>query len=115
MNDPDQPALRGLLRTELRADENRAPDFDAVWSAAAARHHRARTRSILAGIGALAAVIALVFLATHAFRPAENPGPIATTDLPWRSAVLLTEWRAPTDALLPATEPLRSIIRSHTP
>jgi hypothetical protein len=105
MNDPDQPALRELLRTELRADEDRAPDFDAVWSAAAARHHRERTRSLTARIGALAAVIAFAFLATRAVRHAKNPRAIATTDLPWRSAVLLTEWRAPTDALLPAAEP----------
>lgn len=105
MNDPDQPALRELLRTELRADEDRAPDFDAVWSDAAARHHRKRTRSVLARIGALAAVIAFAFLATHAIRSAKDPRAIATTDLPWRSAVLLTEWRAPTDALLPAVEP----------
>jgi len=105
MNDPDQPALRELLRTELRADEDRAPDFDAVWSAAAARRHRKRTRSVLARIGALTAVIAFAFLATHAIRSAKDPRAIATTDLPWRSAVLLTEWRAPTDVLLPAVEP----------
>lgn len=103
MNDPDQPALRELLRTELRADEDRAPDFDAVWAAAAVRHHRERTRSILAGMGALAAVIAFAFLAAHALRPAKNPRPIATADLPWKSTVLVSEWRAPTDALLPAT------------
>lgn len=105
MNDSDQPALRELLRAELRADEDRAPDFGAIWSAAAARHHRERTRSVLARIGALAAVIAFAFLATHAFRPAKNPRAIAKADLPWRSAVLLTEWRAPTDALLPPAEP----------
>ena len=102
MNDPD---LRELLRPELRADEDSTPDFDAVWSAAAARHHRGRTRSVLAGIGALAAVVAFAFLVTHAFHPAKNPPAVATTELPWRSAVLLTEWRAPTDALLPAAEP----------
>ena len=106
MNDPDQPALRELLRPELRADEDRAPDFDAVWSTAAARHHRERLRTVLARIGAFAAAIALAFLIAHALRPAKNPRAIATTDLPWRSAVLLTEWRAPTDALLPAVEPL---------
>lgn len=102
MNDPDQPALRELLCSELRADEDRTPDIDAVWSAAAGRHHRARTRSILARLGALVAVIAFVFLATPAHRPAKNPRPSATTELPWRSTVLLTEWRAPTDVLLPA-------------
>lgn len=105
MNDPEQPALRELLRTELRADENRAPDFGAVWSAAAAAHHRERTRSVLARIGALAAVLAIAFLTAPAFRSAKNPRAVVTTDIPWRSAVLLTEWRAPTDALLPAAEP----------
>jgi hypothetical protein len=104
MNDPDQIAIREILRTELRIDEDRVPDFDSVWSSAVARHQRQRTRSVLAGIGALAAVIVLAFLATHAIRPARNPRAIATTDLPWRSTVLLTEWRAPTDALLPAAE-----------
>jgi type VI protein secretion system component VasF len=107
MNDPDRPALRELLHTELRADEDRAPDFDTVWVAAAARHHRERTRSILGRIGGLAAVLAFVFLVGHAVRPAKNPQAIAITGLPWRSTVLLTEWRAPTDALLPAAEPFR--------
>lgn len=105
MNDPDQIAIREILRTELRIDEDSAPDFDSVWSSAVARRQRQRTRSVLARIGALAAVIAFVFLTTYAIHPAKNPRAIATTDLPWRSAVLLTEWRAPTAALLPAAEP----------
>ena len=96
----DDSAFRDILRTQLAPDENRAPDFTAVWSAVAARHRRERTRAIGARIGALAAVIALTFLVTHAFRPAKTPSR-ATAELPWRSAVLLTEWRAPTDALLP--------------
>ena len=110
MNDHDEPSLRELLRAELHADENCAPTFDAVWSAAAARQHRARTRYIIAQIGALAAVIAVAFLVAHVFRPAKNPRVIASDELPWRSAVLFTEWRAPTDALLPAAElfPLRN-------
>ena len=105
MNDPDHPALRELLRTELRAGENQAPDFDAVWSAAAARHHRERTRTILTGIAALAALIAVCLFATHDFRPGKKRDAIAISDLPWRSVVLLTEWRTPTDALLPAPDP----------
>ena len=96
----DDSAFRDLLRAQLAPGENRAPDFAAVWSAAAARHRRERTRAIVAQIGALAAVIALTFLITHVFRPVKTP-PRTTAELPWRSAVLLTEWRAPTDALLP--------------
>lgn len=105
MNDPDHSALRELLRTELHARENRAPDFDTVWSAAAKQHHRERTRTILTGIATLAALIAVGLFATHAFRPEKKREAIATADLPWRSAVLLTEWRTPTDALLPVTDP----------
>lgn len=105
MNDPDQPNLRELLHAELRADEDRAPDFDTVWSAAATRQHRRRTRSYLMRTSALAAGIACAFLALHTFRSAKNPRSAAPGDLPWRTAVLLTEWHSPTDTLLPVSEP----------
>ena len=109
MNDPEHPALRELLRNELNIDESRAPEFDAVWSAAAGRSRRQRTHSALLRLGALAAVIVLALVAVRAFRPVRNPHAVATADLPWRSTVLLTEWRAPTDVLLPVIEfvPLR--------
>lgn len=95
----DEPTLRDLLHAGLRADEYRAPDFDTVWSSAAAQLHRTRTRSIFAKLSALAAAIAFAAIATFAFRAPRATAPV---ELPWRSAVLLTEWRAPTDAFLPA-------------
>lgn len=98
-----QPQLRDLLRTELRAREHDAPAFEAVWSAAVATQRRSRRRALLTRTGALAAVIVFVGLSATALRPLKTPPrATASTDLPWRSAVLLTEWRAPTDALLPA-------------
>ena len=97
----DDSTFRELIHTQLSSDEDAAPDFAAVWSAAAARHHRQRTRAMVAGIGALAALIAGAVLITHFFVPVKAT-PRATAELPWRSAVLLTEWRAPSDALLPA-------------
>lgn len=95
----DEPTLRQLLHAELRADEQRAPDFDTVWSAAAAQHRRARTRSLLAQIGALAAVFVFAAIVAFSFRAPRATAPV---ELPWRSAVLISEWRAPTDAFLPA-------------
>ena len=97
----NEPELRDILRTELRAREHAAPAFEAVWSAAAATPRRARRRALITRTGALAAVIVFVCLTVLALRPPKTP-PRATAaaDLPWRSAVLLTEWRAPTDALL---------------
>ena len=97
----DDSTFRDIIRTQLSSDESDAPDFAAVWSAAAAQHRRQRTRAAVAGIGALAALIAGVVLITHFFVPVKAT-PRTAADLPWRSAVLLTEWRAPSDALLPA-------------
>lgn len=90
----DDTTLRQLLHAELRADEQRAPDFATVWSAAAAR----RRRSVVMQIGALAAAVAFAAIVASSFRAPRATVPL---ELPWRSAVLLTEWRAPTDVFLP--------------
>ena len=94
----DDPAFQALFRTALRADEKGAPDFDQLWSAASGRHHRQRTRARLARIAAIAALLLVVAMVS--IRKSAPPPQTATATLPWRSVVLLSEWRAPTDALL---------------
>jgi len=94
----DDPSFRMLFRTALRADEKGAPDFDRLWSAASGRHHRQRTRVRLAQISAVAALLLIVaFVSIRKSSPTRES---TTAALPWRSVVLLSEWRAPTDTLL---------------
>jgi hypothetical protein len=91
-------ALRKLLHEQLRTDKDGAPEFDRLWSGAIAQRRRRRALFSLASSAAVLLVLGSVFIHTarkHA--PAAVPDP-----LPWRSEVLLTEWRSPTDALMPS-------------
>lgn len=106
MNDPFDSQLRELLRAELRGDECLVPEFDALWDAASARHHRQRTRSFVFKISALAAVIVCGGFLALVLRP-ETVVPdvqVAMTEVPWRAAVLVTDWQSPTDVLLPQSD-----------
>jgi hypothetical protein len=107
MNDSDPTPLRDLLRAEALAGEKRAPDFEAMWSAAGARHRRERMRSLVLGAAAMIAVLGCAFGIFAMRGSRQTPGQSAAAtkaELPWRSAVLLTEWQAPTDSLLPAAD-----------
>ena len=107
IQDSDDRQLRALFHEELGNDGTAAPEFAAVW-ANAARRRDSRVRTLRAFT--LAAV--LIVAATIAFfsQPPEKPTttvadrPLAleSRELPWRSTILLTEWRAPSDAFLPA-------------
>ncbi len=102
MNNPEEDRFRALFHVSFRADEDGGPSFDHVWAAASLRHHRHQVRVRLAQWTALAALLVVgAFILLHA--PSQSRSTVATT-LPWRSAVLLSEWRAPTDTLLSAPE-----------
>ena len=98
------------LFVELRShDEAQAPGFDGVWGAAVARAESARRRRYVVRVALIAAALAVSSLiAGRAFfrdrRPqtVHVPGApfIPAADLPWQTAVLICEWRSPTDFLL---------------
>ena len=106
MNEPDDLQLRERLRAGLRADEDRAPDFAALWETAATQHRRQRLRVRMATLTSLAALLmigGLVFLNLPS-APPPDAREVATAEVPWRSAVLLSDWQSPTDSLLPMTD-----------
>jgi hypothetical protein len=91
-------ALRKLFHDHLHADQDGAPNFDRLWSGAIAQRRR---RRILLGFASSAAV--LLALASIFIHPARRQALATGPDvLPWRSQVLLTEWRSPTDSLMPS-------------
>ena len=99
----DDPPYRTLFREAHRADEAGAPDFDQVWSSVSGHHHRQRTRRRLAQVTTIAAVLlAVALVALRKSPPAVHE--TAASGLPWRSVVLLSEWRAPSDTLLAQSE-----------
>jgi len=94
----DDTALRRLLHEHLRADQDGAPDFDQLWSGAVAQRRRRRVLLVL--VSSTAVLLALGSVFVHPVR--KQPPAAAPDALPWRSEVLLTEWRSPTDALMPS-------------
>jgi len=90
-------ALRKLLHENLRTDQDGVPDFDRLWSGAVAQCRRRRALFALTS-----SAVVLLALGSVFFHPVRKQIPAAAPDtLPWRSEVLLTEWRSPTDALMP--------------
>ena len=83
------------LRQQLQKawpDAN-APDFDAAWRAAEARHAASRRR--YRWLASAAAVVAAIAVAINLQAPSE-PSYIEVADL-----LETTYWQAPSDALLP--------------
>jgi hypothetical protein len=107
IQDSDDRHLRALFHEELGSDATDAPEFTSVW-ANAVRRSDSRIRRLR--VLTLAAVLIIGAMIVFFSRPsAERPTHVAihfpsleSRDVPWRSAILLTEWRAPSDALLPA-------------
>lgn len=102
MNTHDDPTLRELFHATHRANEDAAPEFERVWSSASTHHrHQRRVRFVRwSAVPALLAVTAI--LAIHRPSPSRKSADMA---LPWQSVILLSEWQAPTDSLLSASEP----------
>ena len=107
----DENRIRELFG-ELRKRENGpVPDFDTVWAHAAARAKRERHQhlALLIAIGAIVAVMGTIFGASvirerrmAGLSPAHSrmANGQASLDLPWKTSVLICEWRSPTDFLL---------------
>ena len=113
----DENKIRELFG-ELRRQENGpVPDFDTVWAHAAARARRERHQhlALLIAIGAIVAVLGTIFcvirerrmagLSPAHSRVASGQGSL---DVPWKTSVLICEWRSPTDFLLQSPNTLAS-------
>ena len=103
--DSDDRQLRALFHEELGSDATDAPDFAGVWAAASRRHQApVRVLRILPFAAALFVGAALSFFPPTPVKPPTRVviqlPTFDSRDLPWRSAILLTEWRAPSDAIL---------------
>jgi hypothetical protein len=105
--------IRELLAESGKRDAAHAPDFARVWGAAVARAKSERRRYFLRVTAIAASVAVLGVLVSRVFQRERiqetGPDPSArsilanaqpSTDLPWQSAVLICEWRSPTDFLL---------------
>jgi len=111
MNAPDDPTLRELFHATHRHDEESAPSFDPLWSTVSTRHHRRQVRARFIQWTAIAAL--LVVTAVLSIHRSSPPRASATTSLPWRSVVLLSDWQAPTDTLLSSAEPTSFSLELH--
>ena len=100
--EPKEAEVRKLYLELRREDRRRMPAFTTVWAASVVRHRRQRFGLCLQRVAAVAAVAAL--LVHH--RAARDGRRAAEAELPWKSTVLISQWRAPTDFLL---EPPSSI------
>ena len=107
IHDSDDRQLHALFREELATDGTNAPEFAAVWAKAACRHNsRVRTVRMVTLAAVLLVGATIAFFSRPAVKPptrlAVHFPSLESRDLPWRSAILLTEWCAPSDFLLPA-------------
>src|SRR5262245_44435176 len=101
------------LFVELRKQENvRVPDFDTVWAGATTAAKRERHQhvarlmtagAIIAVLGTILAVVVIRDRAQNIPSLSRSPSTVASQsslDLPWKTRVLICEWRSPTDFLL---------------
>ncbi len=110
----DEEQIKKLFLDLRRKDEQRAPAFEEVWSAASSRRRRRRREYVWRAAAALAALallgvtVALVFhQRTLRYAASALTAPVSIpmngsqfSSLPWQSTVLISQWRSPTDFLL---------------
>jgi len=86
-------------------DAANAPVFAEVWTEVRARHERGKRRAFLRRVAAITALLVLLGILVLEMRLRSDPSqhernasePLA---VPWRTVVLISEWRAPTNFLL---------------
>lgn len=92
----DEQEFSRALNEAYRAREQDAPGFDAAWQAAGKRHRAARIRRVASASVAAAVLVAAI---SFGLRTADE------TPQEYLTLAALTEstnWRAPSDVLLPA-------------
>jgi hypothetical protein len=119
----EENKIRELFGELRQREGGRVPDFDTVWAHASARAKRERHQhlALLIAIGAIVAVVGMIFgVSVIRERRMAGVSPThsrvataqASLDLPWKTSVLICEWRSPTDFLLqsPNTLPTEFLI-----
>ena len=99
----EENRIRELLGDLRSHDEAYAPGFARVWGAAVARAEFQRPRRYIVRGAALALVLALAMVITNRVflhKRSQETVQLPSTDLPWQTAVLICEWRSPTEFLL---------------
>jgi hypothetical protein len=101
--------LADQFRRWREMNARQAPAFAGVWAAVRARHERARRRVLLWRVSALAAMTLLCVVLGAMVRswPAANRlarGQSNSVAVPWRTTVLISAWRSPTDFLCAAPD-----------
>jgi len=99
----EENKIRELLGDLRSHEETHAPDFARVWGAAAARAEFQRRRRYIVRGTALVLLLAFSIVITNrAFlhKRSQETVQLPSTDLPWQTAVLICEWRSPTEFLL---------------
>ena len=99
----EENRIRELLGDLRSHDEAHAPDFARVWGAAAARAKFQRVRRRVVRGATIALVLALSIVITNRVvlhQRSQGTVQLPPTDLPWQTAVLICEWRSPTEFLL---------------
>ena len=90
---------------QRRIDAANAPEFADVLIRVRIEHERAQRQSSLRRVAAIAAMFVLSGILIHMTGLRFTPRPSAQNEslaVPWRTTVLVSEWRAPTDFLFAA-------------
>ena len=105
----EENRIRDLFVELRNHDEAQPPGFDGVWGAAVARAKSARRRRYVVRVALIAAAVVVsglivgrAFFRDRRSQTVRVPSApfIPAADLPWQTAVLICEWRSPTDFLL---------------
>ena len=104
----EENRIRELFVELRKHDEAQATDFGGMWGAAVAGARSARRRRYFVRVALLAAAVAVSSLVIgRGFFRDRKPQAVVfhapvpqASDLPWQTAVLICEWRSPTDFLL---------------
>lgn len=126
----DEHKIKTLFAELRRDEESRAPEFAAVWSAANSRLQRQHRQRYFLRISAVAAglmALGLVAALLPELEPkqprrtvpvaglASASAPLPQPGLPWRTALLVSQWRAPTDFLLEPSEGSSTVLQFNSP
>ena len=101
--------LADWSRRRREIDAGNAPAFAQVWTVVRARHERAQRRVSLSRVSAITAIVVLAVAVVSVVRPRSEPNEVAPREsasvaVPWRTTVLISSWRAPTDFLFVAPD-----------